>query len=84
MASLQYSQVAGQSVEIQFFRQHRDHTGNLLLLTEAGVFRPGLKAGGHHVIDPCQDLHYLQLFSKLVQDVAERLYKPGATPRVPP
>ncbi|KAG7227925.1 hypothetical protein INR49_013719 [Caranx melampygus] len=63
---------------------HRDHAGNLLLLTEAWVFRPGLKAGGHHVVDPCQDLHYLQLLAKLVEDVAECLDKPGSASRVPP
>ena len=83
MFVVQYGQ-SWRSVEIEFFRQHRDHAGNLLLLTEARVFGPGLKAGGHHVVDPCQDLHDLQLLAKLVEDVAERLDKPGATPRVPP
>lgn len=72
------------SVEIQFFGQHGDHAGDLLLLTEAGVLGPGLEAGGHHVVDPGQDLHYLQLLAELVEDVAERLNEPGAAPGVPP
>lgn len=72
------------SVEIQFFCQHGDHAGNLLLLAEAGVFGPGLEAGGHHVVDPGQDLHYLQLLAELVEDGAERLDEPGAAPWVPP
>lgn len=71
-------------MEVQFFRQHRDHAGDLLLLTEAWVFRPGLEAGGHHVVDACQDLHDLQLLAKLLEDVAECLDKPGAAPRIPP
>lgn len=74
----------GRSVEIQFFGQHGDHAGDLLLLTEAWVFRPRLKAGGHHVVDPCQDLHYLQLLAKLIEDIAERLDKPRSAARVPP
>lgn len=79
-----YGLLGWQSVKIQFFRQHRDHAGNLLFLTEARVFGPGLKAGGHHVVDSCQNLHNLQLLAKLIEDVAQRLDKPGATPRVPP
>lgn len=72
------------SVKIQFFCQHRDHAGDLLLLTEAWVFRPGLEASSHHVVDPCKDLHYFQLFAKFVEDIAECLDKPRPTPRVPP
>lgn len=81
---VQYRVSGRQSVEIQFFCQHRDHAGNLLLLAEARVFRPGLKAGGHHVVDSCQNLHDFQLLAKLVEDVAERLNKPGAAPGVSP
>lgn len=72
------------SVEVELFRQHGDHAGYLLLLAETRVLRPGLKAGGHHVVDPGQDLHDLQLLAEFVQDVAQGLHEPGATARVPP
>lgn len=73
-----------QSVEIEFFGQHGDHAGDLLLLAEAWILRPGLKAGGHHVVDPCQNLHNFQLLAELIEDIAERLDKPGAASGVPP
>ena len=72
------------SVEIQFLGEHGDHTRYLLLLAEARVLRPGLEAGGHHVVDPCQDLHDLQLLAKLIEDVAEGLDEPGSTAWVSP
>lgn len=74
----------GRSIEIQLFGQHGDHTGNLLLLAVAGVLGPRLKVGGHHVVDPGQDLHDLQLLAELVEDIAEGLDEPGPAPGVPP
>ena len=75
---------AGRSVEVQLLGQHGHHAGDLLLLAEARVLGPGLEAGGHHVVDPGQDLHDLQLLAELVEDVAERLDEPGAPAGVPP
>lgn len=72
------------SVEIQLLGEHGDHTRNLLLFAEPRVFGPGLKAGGHHVVDPCQYLHDLQLLAKLIEDVAEGLDEPGPAARVSP
>ena len=72
------------SVEIQLLGEHGDHTRYLLLLAEARVLGPGLEAGGHHVVDPRQDLHDLQLLAKLIEDIAEGLDKPGSPARVPP
>lgn len=72
------------SVEVQFFGEHGDNARDLLLLAEARVLRPGLKVGGHHVVDAREDLHDLQLFAELVQDVAECLHEPRAPARIPP
>lgn len=80
----QYRVLSRQSVEIEFFGQHGDDAGDLLLLAEARVLGPGLEAGGHHVVDPRQNLHDFQLLAELVEDVAERLHEPGAASRVPP
>ena len=72
------------SVEIQLLGEHGDHTRYLLLLAEARVLRPGLKAGGHHVVYSRQNLHDLQLLAELIENVAEGLDKPGSPARVPP
>jgi len=72
------------SVEIQLLGEHGDHTRDLLLLGEPLVLGPGLEAGGHHVVDPCQDLHDLQLLAKLIEDVAQGLDEPGPAARVSP
>lgn len=69
---------------MQFFCQRGDYAGNLLFLAESWVLGPGLEAGGHHVVDTCEDLHDLLLLAKLIEDIAECLNKPGAAPRVPP
>lgn len=75
---------AQRPAEEEFFGEHGDHTGDLLLLVEAGIITLGLKVPGHHVIHPGQYLHDLQLFAMLVQDGAEGLHKPGAFSWVPP
>lgn len=70
--------------EVEFFGEHGDHAGDLLLLVEARVIRLGLEVPGHPVVHPGEDLHDLQLFAVLVQDGAEGLHKPRAPARVPP
>ena len=70
--------------EEEFFGEHGAHTGDLLLLVEAGIITLGLEVPGHHVIHPGQYLHDLQLFAMLIQHGAEGLHKPGAFSWVPP
>ncbi len=72
------------SVEVELFSQHGHHTRYLFLLAKTGVLWPGLEVGGHHVVDPCEDLHDLKLFAKLIKNVTEGLDKPGASARIPP
>lgn len=72
------------SVEVELFSQHGHHTRYLFLLAKTGVLWPGLEVGGHHVVDPCEDLHDLKLFAKLFKNVTEGLDKPGASARIPP
>lgn len=72
------------SVEVELFSQHGDHTRYLFLLAEAGIFWPGLEAGGHHVVDPCEDLHDLKLLAKLIKNITKGLNEPGPSARIPP
>lgn len=72
------------SVEVELFSQHGHYTRYLFLLAKTGVLWPGLEVGGHHVVDPCEDLHNLKLLAKLIKNVTEGLDKPGASARVPP
>lgn len=70
--------------EVEFLGEHRDHTGDLLLLMEAWVITLRLKVPGDSVIHPGEDLHDLQVFPVLLQDGAEGLHKPGASSWAPP
>lgn len=72
------------SVEVEFFSQHGHHTRYLFLLAKTRVLWPGLEAGGHLIVDPCEDLHDLKLLAKLTKNVTEGLDKPGPSARIPP
>lgn len=80
----QNAEVIQLSVEIKLFGQHRDNTGNLLLLTVAWVFGPGLKVSCYHVINTCEDLQDFQLLAVLTEDVTKSLNKPRAPAWIPP
>lgn len=70
--------------EVEFFGEHGDHTWDLLLRVEMWVIGPRLEMPGHPVVHSGEDLQDLQAPSVLVEDGAEGLHKPGATPWVPP
>lgn len=70
--------------EVEFFGEHGDHTRDLLLRVEMWVIGPRLEMPGHPVVHSGEDLQDLQAPSVLVEDGAEGLHKPGATPWVPP
>lgn len=72
------------SVEVELFSQHGHHTRYLFLLAKTRVLWPGLEAGGHLIVDPCEDLHDLKLLAKLTKNVTEGLDKPGPSARIPP
>lgn len=70
--------------EVELLGEHGHHAGDLLLLAEARIVRLRLEIRGHHVVDPSEDLHDLQLLAMLIQHRAQGLHKPGAPSRISP